>query len=61
MEQAIADAGLEENDIINPMTGLIMGSATRHATLIEAANITRGPKQIGPAVPKCMSSQILQP
>lgn len=60
MEQAIADAGLEENDIINPMTGLIMGSggpSTR--TLIEAAETTResGPKRIGPfAVPKCMSS-----
>ena len=60
MEQAIADAGLEENDIINPKTGLIMGSggpSTR--TLIEAADITResGPKRIGPfAVPKCMSS-----
>ena len=60
MEQAIADAGLEENDIINPMTGLIMGSggpSTR--TLIETADITResGPKRIGPfAVPKCMSS-----
>ncbi|MEC7184837.1 MAG: beta-ketoacyl synthase N-terminal-like domain-containing protein, partial [Pseudomonadota bacterium] len=26
MEQAIADAGLEENDIISPMTGLVMGS-----------------------------------
>ena len=60
MEQAIADAGLEENDIINPMTGLIMGSggpSTR--TIIEAADTTResGPKRIGPfAVPKCMSS-----
>ena len=60
MERAIADAGLEENDIINPMTGLIMGSggpSTR--TLIEAADTTResGPKRIGPfAVPKCMSS-----
>lgn len=60
MEQAIADAGLKENDIINPMTGLIMGSggpSTR--TLIEAADTTResGPKRIGPfAVPKCMSS-----
>ena len=60
MEQATADAGLEENDIINPMTGLIMGSggpSTR--TLIEAADTTResGPKRIGPfAVPKCMSS-----
>ena len=60
MEQAIADAGLEENDIINPMTGLIMGSGgpSTH-TLIEAADTTResGPKRIGPfAVPKCMSS-----
>ena len=60
MEQAIADAGLEENDIINSMTGLIMGSggpSTR--TLVEAADTTRdsGPKRIGPfAVPKCMSS-----
>ena len=60
MEQAIADAGLEENDIINPMTGLIMGSggpSTR--TLVEAADTARdsGPKRIGPfAVPKCMSS-----
>ena len=60
MEQAIADAALEENDIINPMTGLIMGSggpSTR--TLIEAADTAResGPKRIGPfAVPKCMSS-----
>ena len=60
MEQAIADAGLEENDIISPMTGLVMGSggpSTR--TLIEAADTTResGPKRIGPfAVPKCMSS-----
>lgn len=60
MEQAIADAGLEETDIINPMTGLIMGSggpSTR--TLIEAYNITckSNPKRIGPfAVPKAMSS-----
>src|SRR5512139_460701 len=26
MEQAIADSGLEESDIINPRTGLIVGS-----------------------------------
>jgi 3-oxoacyl-[acyl-carrier-protein] synthase-1 len=60
MEQAIKDAGLEEGDIINPMTGIIMGSggpSTR--TIVEAAEITRekGPKRIGPtAVPKAMSS-----
>ena len=60
MQQAIAQAGLEEKDIQNPRTGIIMGSggpSTR--TLIEAADITRdkGPKRIGPlAVPKAMSS-----
>ncbi len=60
MEQAIRDAGLEESDISNERTGIIMGSggpSTR--TLIEAADITRtkGPKRVGPfAVPKAMSS-----
>ncbi len=60
MEQAIADAGLEETDIINPRTGIIMGSGGPSArTLIEAADITRksSPKRVGPfAVPKAMSS-----
>src|SRR3954464_7072032 len=50
MQQAIEDSGLEEKDIKNPMTGIVMGSggpSTR--TLIEAADITRekGPKRIG--------------
>jgi 3-oxoacyl-[acyl-carrier-protein] synthase-1 len=61
MEQAIRDSGLEENEISNIRTGLIMGSggpSTR--TIVEAADITRakgGPKRIGPfAVPKAMSS-----
>ncbi|NLS20597.1 beta-ketoacyl-ACP synthase I [Rhizobium sp. P40RR-XXII] len=61
MKQAIADSGLEEGDITNERTGIIMGSggpSTR--TLIEAADITRknnSPKRIGPfAVPKSMSS-----
>ena len=60
MEQAIQDAGLEETDVINPRTGIIMGSggpSTR--TIFEAGLITqeRGPKRIGPtAVPKAMSS-----
>jgi 3-oxoacyl-[acyl-carrier-protein] synthase-1 len=60
MDQAIRDAGLEEGDISNERTGIIMGSggpSTR--TLIDAADITRekGPKRIGPfAVPKAMSS-----
>jgi 3-oxoacyl-[acyl-carrier-protein] synthase-1 len=60
MQEAIRMAGLEETDIVNPRTGLIMGSggpSTR--TIVEAADITRekGPKRIGPlAVPKAMSS-----
>lgn len=60
MDQAIADAGLEEAEVSNERTGIIMGSggpSTR--TIVEAADITRekGPKRIGPfAVPKAMSS-----
>src|ERR1700754_990822 len=61
MKQAIADSGLDEADITNERTGIIMGSggpSTR--TLIEAAEITiknSSPKRIGPfAVPKAMSS-----
>ena len=60
MEQAIRDSGVEEKDISNERTGMVMGSggpSTR--TLIEAADIARskGPKRIGPfAVPKAMSS-----
>ncbi len=60
MEQAIRDSGVEESDVVNPRTGIVMGSggpSTR--TLIEAADIARekGPKRIGPfAVPKAMSS-----
>ena len=61
MEQAIADSGLEQGDITNERTGIIMGSggpSTR--TIIDAADITLkngSPKRIGPfAVPKAMSS-----
>ncbi|NNM74417.1 beta-ketoacyl-ACP synthase I [Enterovirga aerilata] len=60
MEQAIRDAGLEERDVSNERTGIVMGSggpSTR--TVVEAADIARqkGPKRIGPfAVPKAMSS-----
>jgi len=60
MEQAIADSGLEDSDISNERTGLIVGSggpSTR--VIVEAAATTRekGPKRIGPfAVPKAMSS-----
>src|SRR3954449_8013531 len=60
MEQAIRDAGLEESEVSNPRTGIIMGSggpSTR--TIVEAAQTTKekGPKRVGPfAVPKAMSS-----
>src|SRR5208337_105083 len=53
-------AGLEEADVSNERTGIIMGSggpSTR--TIVESADITRskGPKRVGPfAVPKAMSS-----
>src|ERR1700685_40453 len=42
MEQAIRDSGLDERDISNPMTGIVMGSggpSTR--TIVEAADTTR--------------------
>jgi len=61
MDQAIKDAGLEEADITNERTGIIMGSggpSTR--TIVEAFETTmknNSPKRIGPfAVPKAMSS-----
>ena len=60
LEQAIADAGLEEAEVSNERTGLIVGSGgTSTRAIVEAANTTRekGPKRIGPfAVPKAMSS-----
>lgn len=60
MEQAIADSGLEEKDVINERTGIIMGSGGPSTKAqIAAADIARekGPKRVGPfAVPKCMSS-----
>jgi 3-oxoacyl-[acyl-carrier-protein] synthase I len=60
MEQAIRDAGLEEKDVSNERTGLIMGSGgpSTHA-IVKAADTTRerGPKKVGPfEVPKSMCS-----
>ena len=61
MEQAIRDSGVEQDDIVNERTGIIMGSGgPTTSTIVEAADITRekgSPKRIGPfAVPKAMSS-----
>lgn len=60
MKQAIVDAGLDEKDVVNERTGLIMGSggpSTR--AIVQAADTTRerGPRKVGPfEVPKAMSS-----
>ena len=61
MEQALRDSGLEEKDIVNPRTGLIVGSGGPSVrNIVQAVDITRenkSPKRIGPfAVPKAMSS-----
>lgn len=60
MLEALKDSGLEENEISNPMTGLIMGSGGPSTkNLLRAFDITRksGPKKIGPtSVPKVMCS-----
>ena len=61
MTQAIADAGLEEKDVSNPRTGLIVGTGGPSTkAIVAAADTTRAnnsPKRIGPfAVPKAMSS-----
>ena len=61
MQEAVESAGLTENEISDPMTGIIMGSggpSTR--AIIQAADITRknkSTKKIGPTVvPKAMAS-----
>ena len=62
MEQAIADAGLEDDLVSNVKTGLVAGSGgPSTANLLAAFDITRekGPKRIGPyMVPRCMSSTV---
>ncbi len=63
MSQAIADAGLDEADVVNPRTGLVAGSGgpstsamlTAHQTVLK----TGATKRIGPfAVPKTMCSTV---
>ncbi len=60
MEQAIADAGLEPDEVSNERTGLIVGTGGPSTeAIVTAADITRekGPRRIGPfAVPKAMAS-----
>ena len=63
MQQAIADSGLEENDIVNPRTGLVAGSGGPSTSAMLAAHQTvlnsGATKRIGPfAVPKTMCSTV---
>ena len=62
MEQAIADAGLDDHLVSHVKTGLVAGSGgPSTANLLAAFDITRekGPKRIGPyMVPRCMSSTV---
>ena len=63
MQQAIADAGLEERDISNPSTGLVAGSGGPSTSNLFAAHQivlkTGSPKRIGPLmVPRGMSSTV---
>ncbi|WP_298568200.1 beta-ketoacyl-ACP synthase I [uncultured Aliiroseovarius sp.] len=63
MTQAIADAGLAEDDVVNPRTGLVAGSGGPSTSAMFAAHQTAlktgATKRIGPfAVPKCMGSTI---
>ena len=63
MGQAIADAGLTEDQIVNPMTGVIAGSGGPSTSAMFAAHKvvenTGATKRIGPfAVPKTMSSTV---
>ena len=63
MQQAVADSGLADKEIVSERTGMIMGSggpSTR--AIVQAADTARtepvkGPKKVGPfVVPKAMSS-----
>jgi 3-oxoacyl-[acyl-carrier-protein] synthase-1 len=60
MQQAIDDAGLDETEVSNFRTGLVMGSGgPSTSNIVEAADILRdkGIKKVGPyMVPRSMSS-----
>jgi 3-oxoacyl-[acyl-carrier-protein] synthase-1 len=62
MKQAIEEAGLDERDVSNERTGIVMGSGgPSTSNQVLAADIARekGPKRVGPyMVPRCMSSTI---
>jgi 3-oxoacyl-[acyl-carrier-protein] synthase-1 len=60
MQQAIADAGLDDSDVSNEMSGLVVGSggpSTKNQILAIDTAREKGAKRVGPyMVPRCMSS-----
>ncbi|MEL6932654.1 MAG: beta-ketoacyl-ACP synthase I [Pseudomonadota bacterium] len=63
MQQAIADSGLEDADVVNPRTGIVAGSGGPSTSALLAAHQTvlktGATKRIGPfAVPKAMCSTV---
>ena len=60
MKEAIADAGLEDDEVSNERTGLIMGSggpSTRNLLLAFDTSREKGARKVGPfMVPRTMSS-----
>ena len=62
MSEAVADSGLEEKDVSNETTGIIMGSGGPSVkNVVHAVDSTRevGPKKMGPfVVPRTMASTV---
>ena len=62
MKEAVSDSNLEEKDISNEMTGIIMGSGGPSVkNVVHAVDSTRevGPKKMGPfVVPRTMASTV---
>ena len=60
MQQAITDSGLEEKEVSNERTGIIMGSggpSTRNVVAAADTARQKGPRKVGPfIVPRAMSS-----
>ncbi len=60
MDQAIQDAGLEQDDVVNERTGIIMGSGgPSTVAIVRSADVAteKSPRKIGPfEVPKAMCS-----
>ena len=60
MREAIADSGLEEREVSNERTGIIMGSggtSTKDMCLAYSTALEKGPRRIGPfMVPRIMSN-----